>query len=489
MTLPTMQVQWAQFAPDMSDYSPEYSDAINNVEPRADGYGPLPKLATFGTALPARCLGAYNFRRANGATDLFAGTATKLYRYNIATASWDDVTRLSGGNYAVSDGNYWNFTQFGSRLIAVNGSDATQYFDVDGGGANFLALPNAPIAKYVATIGDFLMFGNLSTNINAIAWSGINDSEYYTYGFRGSDTQIFPDGGFVQGIIPYGPGAIVFQRDKIRQLNRVQGNLVFTVSILHENIGCFAPQSIVRVRNDFFWYDQGGFFRGIEAQPIGAERVNRYTQSTGSGTYIKRMRGANDPVKQVVWWVLPTAETTAMMIGYDWGLDRWTQSTEAVDFIFPSITPGYTIDSIDLLFASMDEITIPFDSTFWQGTGVLAMAGFTYAGGFGYFQGFNQAATLETNDLYVNEGGKAFVQSVRMVSDVDHGSATVQIGTRPFHGEAVTWGSTAMVQGTSGRAWVRARGALHRFRVSIAVDATWNTAKSIIAYLKPAGVR
>jgi hypothetical protein len=489
MTLPTQQVRWAQFAPDMSDYSPEYSDAISNVEPRADGYGPLPKLATIGTALPARCLGAFNFRRANGSTDLFAGTATRLYRYNIGTASWDNVTRSSGGDYAVSDGNYWNFTQFGSRLIAVNGSDATQYFDVDGGGTNFAALPNAPIAKYVQTVGDFLMFGNLSTNINAIAWSGINDSEYYTYGYRGSDTQIFPDGGFVQGIIPYGSGAIVFQRDKIRQLSRVQGNLVFTVSILHENIGCFAPQSIVRVRNDFFWYDQGGFFRGIEAQPVGAERVNRFTQSAASATYIKRMRGANDPVKQVVWFVVPTGVTTSFLIGYDWGLDRWTQSDEAVDFLFPAITPGYTIDSIDLLFGSMDAITIPFDSTFWQGSGVLALAGFTSAGAFGYLQGFNQEATLETNDLYVNEGGKAFVQSVRMISDVDHGGATVTIGTRPFHGEAVSWGNSATVQGTSGRAWVRARGALHRFRVTVAENATWNNAQGILAYLKPAGVR
>jgi hypothetical protein len=483
------QIAWAEFAPDMSDYSPQYSDAHNNVEPRADGYGPLPKLATFGTALPARCLGAFNFRRANGATDLFAGTATKLYRYNVATASWDDVTRSSGGDYAVDDGDYWNFTQFGGRLIAVNGSDATQYFDVDGGGTNFTALPNAPIAKYVATIGDFLMFGNLSTNINAIAWSGINDSEYYTYGFRGSDTQIFPDGGFVQGVIPYGPGAIVFQRDKIRQLNRVQGNLVFTVSILHENIGCFAPQSIVRVRNDFFWYDQGGFFRGIEAQPIGAERVNRYAQSTASQTYIKRMRGANDPVKQVVWWVVPTSASASILLGYDWGLDKWTQSTEAVDFIFPSITPGYTIDSIDLLFASMDEITIPFDSTFWTGSGVLAMAGFTYAGGFGYFQGFNQTAMLETNDIELNPGNHAFLQSARVITDCDSDSIDMQVGTRQWSGETVTWSSSVTPSSSTGRAFMRKRGKYHRIRVNFDENATWNNANGVMVFGRGAGSR
>jgi hypothetical protein len=483
------QIAWAEFAPDMSDYSPQYSDAHNNVEPRADGYGPLPKLATVGTALPARCLGAFNFRRANGATDLFAGTATKLYKYNVGTASWDDVTRTSGGDYAVNDGSYWNFTQFGSRLIAVNGSDATQYFDVDGGGSNFTALPNAPIAKYVATVGDFLMFGNLSTNINAIAWSGINDSEYYTYGFRGSDTQTFPDGGFVQGIIPYGPGAIVFQRDKIRQLNRVQGNLVFTVSILHENIGCFAPQSIVRVRNDFFWYDQGGFFRGIEAQPIGAERVNRYAASTASGTYAKRIRGANDPVKQVVWWVLDTSTDDAFMLGYDWGLDKWTQSDQAVDFILPAITPGYTIDSIDLLFGSMDAITIPFDSSFWLGTGVLALAGFTYAGGFGYFQGFNQVAMLETNDIELNPGNHAFLQSARVITDCDSDSLDMQVGTRQWPGETVTWSGSVTPSSSTGRAFMRKRGKYHRIRVNFDENATWNNANGVMVFGRGAGSR
>jgi hypothetical protein len=76
-----------------------------------------------------------------------------------------------------------------------------------------------------------------------------------------------------------------------------------------------------------------------------------------------------------------------------------------------------------------------------------------------------------------------------MVSDVDHASTTIQVGSRSFHGEAITWGEAKIPGGTSGRAWPRVRGGLHRIRVNIAEDASWNSAQGVYAYLKQAGVR
>jgi hypothetical protein len=203
----------------------------------------------------------------------------------------------------------------------------------------------------------------------------------------------------------------------------------------------------------------------------------------------KYIRGGNDPVKQVVWWVIDTSDITQMMIGYDWGLDRWTRSTEVVDFIFPAITPGYTIDSIDLLFGSMDEITIPFDSSFWTGSGVLALAGFTHAGAFGYFQGFNQAAVLETNDFEVNPGNYGYIQSARHISDAAYSSATFQLGHRAFHGQAITWPTAVTPSSSTGRAFLRKRGKTHRIRVNIAANATWGVSNGVTVYARGAGGR
>ena len=42
MALTPVSIPLAPYAPDMSDYTNGYSDAILNVEPHLDGYGPLP---------------------------------------------------------------------------------------------------------------------------------------------------------------------------------------------------------------------------------------------------------------------------------------------------------------------------------------------------------------------------------------------------------------------------------------------------------------
>jgi hypothetical protein len=177
------------------------------------------------------------------------------------------------------------------------------------------------------------------------------------------------------------------------------------------------------------------------------------------------------------------------MLGYDWNLDRWTQSNQAIDLIFPAITPGYTMDSVDTLFATMDAVTIPWDSAFWTGNGVLTLAGFTYDGAFGYFQGFNQAATLETNDFEMNPGNYAYIQSARHLSDTVYSSATFQAGHRPFHGQSIVWPTAVTPSSSTGRAFLRKRGKTHRIRVNIAANATWGVSNGVTVYARGAGGR
>ena len=48
MALTPVSIPLAPYAPDMSDYTNGYSDAILNVEPHLDGYGPLPSWSAVG---------------------------------------------------------------------------------------------------------------------------------------------------------------------------------------------------------------------------------------------------------------------------------------------------------------------------------------------------------------------------------------------------------------------------------------------------------
>lgn len=481
-----LPVQFAQFRPDLSDYNPAFSDAVLNVEPRADGFGPLLAFSVLSADLGSRCHGAVSTRQGNLINRIFAGTRTALYRFAAAGLTFDDVTRSSGGDYTTDEFGWWSFAQFGGRLIACNGVDATQWIDIESG-SNFAALSNAPIAYHVATVGDFLVFGNLSTDSNAVQWSSVNNSEDYTNG--GSDIQSFPDGGPVQGIVGHTLGAVVFQRDKFRVMEWRGDDLVWGFRVVQERIGCFAPRSIVSVNNTFFWYSDGGFYMGMEAVPIGDGHVNKYVESIFNPAERQRLVGTVDPTKNLVWWSVTRADGTRKMIGYDYVLQQWTQAETDADLIFPAYTPGYTIDDLGTLGYTMDTIPYSFDSSFWSGKGELILAGFNEDGEFGYFQSSNLAATLETTDIQLNPGGEAFLQSTRLVSDAPVASVSVEIGTRKFPGDSITWGASVNPNIHTGRAWHRSYAHTHRMRWTIAAGTSWNNANGATVYANAAGNR
>lgn len=516
--IPATAVAWAEFRPDLSDYNPVFSDAILNVEPKPDGYGPLASFSQLGTGvlqdenavtlltedgddieidgfsliaagIAERCLGALNARLSGGESAIYAGSATTLYRMASAGSGWSDVSRVDGSStkipYSVPDGGSWSMCQYGSRVIACNGSDATQYMDV-GIGTSFAALPNAPIAKYTTVVGDFLLFGNLSSDQNAAQWSAVNDSEDYTEG--GSDTQSFPDGGPVQGLVGHQGGAIIFQRDKLRLMEWRGDDLVWGFRVIQEQIGCYAPRSIVQARNTFFWYDQGGFYEGQNANPIGDDRVNKWVTDTFSSAERKDLRAGVDPIRNMVWWVGTKSDGTRLMVGYDYILGRWTQSDEQVDCLVACIKPGYSIDDLGALGYTFDTVPYPYDSDVWAGTAELVMAGFTSVGEFGYFEGRAMRATLQTVDMELNPGGEAFLQSARLVSDINYAYIAGTVGTRAFPGGAITWSSEAIPASSTDTMWFRKRGRTHRISVTVDPD-DWNNTTGVTVYATPAGGR
>lgn len=490
MTLPVVRIPWAEFAPDLSDYTPGASDAIKNVEPMPDGYGSLPSFQTFGTSIGSRVRGAIAARLTNGSSSLFAGTATKLYRFAAGTASWADFTRDVGigtpDNYALATADTWSMVQYGNRIVAANYTDETQYINVDSG-SEFDDLPNAPKCKYLAVVGDFLVAGFLTDLPTTLRWSGNNDSEFWTIGQRGADQQLFPDGGPIAGIVGHSAGGVVFQRDKIRLMERVQTNLIFTFRTLHENLGCFAPGSIVQVRNTFFWYDQSGFYEGMEATPIGDNKVNKWLEEQADAVERKAMRGALDPVRNIVWWSVTKTDGSRLVVGFDFLTRRWTQMDSNVDLIFSAITPGYTIDDLGTLGYTMDTIPFPFDSAFWQGTGALVLAGFNSTGAFGYFQGNPLQAELETADMELNPGGYAFLNSGRVVIDADNSAVSCVVGARQRHGQGIVWGASQAI-GDTGRFWTRSRAITHRIRTTVA-STSWRNTTGIEIYAARAGQR
>ena len=487
MTTP-VTVKFADYAPDASRYNPAVTDYLRNLVPQGDGYGPFPGWSAFGTALPARCRGGITVRKSDGSAAIYAGTATNLYRFNAATSAWVSVTRVAGGAYAVPDTADWCFTLFGNKLIATNGFDDNQFIDIDGG-TNFAALTNSPKAFYCCTSGDFLWLGRLTSYPKSVAWSGNNDSTYWTYGYKGSDQQELADGGLVRGIMPVGNDVIILQDDGRRVAERIGGNLVYKIAPITEGIGCYAPYSAISVRSTIFWYGPGGFFEGVNATPIGFEKVDRMVRKEADTQLLREMRGFYDPDRNMVGWIIRKTGGTSFILGYNWALKKWTRIEIDMDFIFPAISPGYTIGDLATLGYTMNNIPYPFDAAFWSGTGIRTLSGFTSAGAFGWFQSTPPAARVETVDLEFVEGEAAFTNRFKLVGDPQNAYLTGAIGVRKNHGDAtLVYTPTLTAVPSTGFMWGRKRGAVHRFRVDIAQH-DWGNVSGVRAWMRKGGLR
>lgn len=82
--------------PDTSDYeSQTKAHDINNVLPRADGYGPFPDFAILSQALPDTCRGGFYALKSDGSVAVFAGTSKRLYLANNTDYSWIPVSKTT----------------------------------------------------------------------------------------------------------------------------------------------------------------------------------------------------------------------------------------------------------------------------------------------------------------------------------------------------------------------------------------------------------
>lgn len=467
------------FEPDKSPFNAGAGDNLKNCLPVADGWGPMPSLSEISEALAAECKGAVYVRTFDGNFTVIAGTATRLYKLNTVDYSWDDISGTSAP-YAVPTQDLWSFTVFGQNLVAHSIGDVPQVYDIEAGGTFADLGGSPPIAKYSWIAGDFLVFGHLDNEQDFIQWSGLNDIAYWTIGQRGADKQQLPAGGEVMGGIPDQRGALIIQRNAMQLMQFAPGSgYTFTLSPANEKRGTIAANSIAQIGpGQFVYLSEDGFFSGVAGQPIGAERVDRWFFENVDRAFLADVKAVADPYEKIVWWQFVQATGAKLLLGYDWQLDRWCYSDQDVSQMVALTTPALSWDALDSLYATIDDVTEPFDSRLFAG-GSPTFAAFTTDNKLAYFTGANKAATLETADVELVPGYRAWVNGGRVQTDCT--DFTVEIAKADFHGGDFTYKSAVLPSTRSGHLPFRASGRLHRFRMNVTAGADWSNVSGINA--------
>ena len=482
------EIAFGPFEPDIASVGTPKSSYVNNVVPRADGWGPLQSVEAFTNAMTGNCRGATGAVQLDNSTAIFGGSDTNLYKVDPTARTWTDVSKVGG--YTVSTKELWDFAQFGDGVIAVTNNNNPQSYTLGSSSAFADLAGSPPQARRVSVVGDFLVLSGLTNNPNRIQWSAINDPTTWTPGSSQADYNDFPDGGYVQGIAG-GEIGLVFQDRAIRRMIYVGPPLIFQFQRISEDRGVLMRYSICKSGGITFFLSNDGFYmvdRGGGMTPIGSKRVDRTILATADLTDPRYMQAVADPVtKRVHWFYKSVSSANVNVLDkeliYDWALDRWSQADANVACATSVIPLSTTLESLDAI-GNLDALPYSLDS--YTSTYASSLALMTTAGRLGFRTGANIEATLDTPEGMIGKGVRTYIKGAQPVGDAAGALVSCRHRDRVF--DTYIEGVETPI-GVRGYATFRTNGRFNTIRTRIPAGELWSYMRSVDVDSKPAGIR
>lgn len=453
-----------------------------NVYPKLVGYGAIPTVVDYSAAASENLNNVVAGKTTAGATSVFAGGSTKLFKLDQGDLSLDDVSK--SGGYSTATDQRWKFTQFGSVIIAANGQAKLQGYNLNSSTLFADLAADAPAARYVTVVRDFVVSGWQTSYPNRVQWSALgNEADWTNSATTQADFQDIPDGGSIVGVTG-GEFGLVFMDRAIHRMSYIGSPLVFQFDNISRNLGCYEANSIIQYGGTSFFLGDDGFYAcdGQNVIPIGNEKVNRFFFDRVDEGTLYQMSAAVDPTKKLIIWAYASnsSSTPDSLLIYNYQTQRWTSGTTTVDRVASTSTPAVTLEGMDV-YGTLETILTSFDSRLWLG-GKLQLAGVDGAK-IVTFTGSNATAYLETGDIEI-PGSTSAITMVKPI--VDDGSGSVALLSRRLLSESTVFGSQTAANAEN-RVAVRGIGRYHRLQLT--PTGSWTSAVGMDIDLSPLGTR
>ena len=474
----TQRIKFTEWTPDLAGVAENLSIA-QNVVPTVLGYNPFPNAVNYSAAASENLNNVFA-GKFSSTTSIFAGGETKLFKFDSADLSMDNVSKT--GNY--SGIVKWNFTQFGNTVIAANNVNKLQSYTL-GSSSLFADLnASAPVAKYVTVVRDFVVAANLDSgsNSNKVQWSNINDETNWTSGAASqSDYQIISDGGNITGMTGGEVGLIFLERAIVR-MSYIGSPLFFQFDTISRGIGCVEGNTVVQYGGMTYFLGADGFYScdGSTITAIGTQKVDNWFYSNANLSKLNLMSSTIDPIRKIVVWEFIDNFAQNILLIYNWQVKKWSSCTTDVDYVASSASAGMTLEGLDL-YGNMDTLTTSLDDALWTG------GKFLFAGArdnkIVTFTGSNSPAQLTTGDI--GDGATSVVTLARPI--VDNGSGSVAIASRMLLSAVPELGSYTAAN-SDNRVSLRSSGKYHRISV-IPTGDRWSNIIGVDIDVTPQGTR
>lgn len=474
-------IPFGEWLPDRPALENPGTTIAKNVIPVAGGFAPFQTGVVTTDALDNVCQGAASFKQTDGTSFVFAGDSTKLY--SLRNGLWVDSSAFT---YGVSTFDQWKYAQFGSLILAVNGSNRVQKIR-PGGALLFEEIEESPVSKFIAIVKDFVVVGPvIDAGDQFVQWSARNDVDSWTPTVNSSGIQALIEGGPMQGITG-GDFGTILQESTVTRMNFVGGDLVFSFDIIESARGCFVPGSIVQLGAiTYYWSEEGiEAFTGTGGRNIGEGKVNNTLFDRLDFDNLHLVTATIDPERRLVLWAYPTNGVVNRVLIYNVGQNQFTDVEVTVQVLLS--TRDETI-SIDDIAGSIDDSPLTgfptvtsLDDPLLLG-GRRRLAAFNTSNQMETFTGSALAATLtlgefifSNNGTFVSDGKKVHTRRLRGAVDGTH---TVSVLHREKLQDSLTTEGPLTLE-ADGSVAPRVSDRYNRFQVDMAAAADWNFAQGI----------
>ena len=457
------KILFGEWLPDQPGVTGAVTDA-KNCYPVANGYAAIKSEADYSDAAGTDLLLTFA-GKFGGVSSLFAASATQIYKFDSNDASLDAATTTG---YTAVEG--WDVTQFGPQMILANGQDRLQAWTLNSSTSFADLSADAPIAKYVTVVRDFVVAANDGTETSKVYWSDLNDETDWTPAAASqSDSQILPDGGDITGIAG-GEYGLIFLERAIYRMSYAGSPFFFQFDAISRSLGCISNGSIAQYGNLTYFLADDGFYvcDGQSTKNIGTEKVNRwFFDNAIPGEIPTGMSATVDPINKLVIWKFNGTFGGKFLLMYSIDLNKWSYAETTATSIAYALTPSATLEQVDNYSASIDALDIPLDSRVFAG-GQLLFAGVSGEKIIS-FSGQPKIANVSTGDIDI---GRSVITLARPI--VDGGSGSIAVASRDLLSEQVEFGSNVAAD-SENRVSLRSGGDYHRLRLT-PTGSNWQTA-------------
>lgn len=499
--MPTIEVPLGEFLPAFPKQNNPGCIVANNCVPAEGGYAPFfaasvktttvtrSDASTASTFL-APVLGANLFFRNDGTPIIAGGAAQTLF---VRTGSTATETATAA---AVTSGEAWDFAQFNDFVFATTLANDPYYLtDIDTD-VVWSALPGSPPkAKYCERFADFLMLGYISGAPTRIQWSSFNSpagswaaDRLTQAGFADLDPRMGEITGLVGGRYP-----MVFQQRGISLVQYVGPPTVWQVSIVSEDRGCTAPFSVATIGSQTYFLSQDGFWmtNGSEFVPVGSQKVNKWFFNEVDQGALNETQAAVDWANRAIIWAFKSVGSTVKdrLLVYSWEQGRFSTATVTADWLVGSRVDATTLEDLDLLFATLEDVDPPLDSEVWL-AGDRVLGAFISSGGLATYQTFNgeaMQADWELGAFQPSPGQRAFVSEAQAVVEADDWN--MQISAVAADNQRMETATAYNSPGANGAVPLRADGKEMRLAARLPAGSEWRRAQGVQLTFRGSGRR